>query len=141
MNRVENLTEDQSIKELQSIRADLDDIKTRQLTGDQNLLTYFVQPDTHITKTIAPFQDQSWYIYYYPNSQTRTYNYMEVKANSIINNTGFEIWVWAVAPQFINETTFMVWKLYFFNDSNTVDLDFSVGFRTIEEGTASWQEI
>lgn len=140
-DRVDNLSENQFIEQLQYIRKELDYMKNRQLTGDDSVITHFIEPSTHITKSgITPYDDVSWYVYYHPSSGIRTYNFMEV-SGAVSNSTGFEFWNWSPAPQFINDLEIMVWKLYYFNDSNTTSVDFKVGFRTIEDGTAQWQEI
>lgn len=140
-NRVESLPEDRFVQDLQQIRRELDDIKKRQLTGQNNVLTFFNEPDTHITASAIPaYNDKLFNVFFYPNSGQRTYNFLEIKG-TVIGGTGFESWTWSPNPDYADELTFSVWTLYFFNDGNVVDIDFQAGFRSIEEGTVEWAAI
>lgn len=127
--------------ELKRLQLDIDELKNKQFTGYDNLLTYFVESDTDIIKSsISPFGDATWLITFNPNSGVKTYNFLEVRG-TITNGTGFEAWSWFTDPLNVSQTADTVWRLYFFNDSNSVDVQFEVGFKTIEQGTVTWQEI
>lgn len=139
MTRLDVIPEEQGITEIQDLRKELDEIKQRQIFGDDNLLTYFVRGED-IVINVTPFQTYIWNITYIPNSLKKTYNYLEILA-SFSSATGFEFYSWGASPTSFSEEDRTTWRLYLTNDSNSQTVTFNIGFRALEEGTVEWNQV
>lgn len=140
--RASELPEEQFGNEVKSLRQDLDEIKNQQIVGGDNLLTYFVEGST-ITKTgITDFDEAgTWRIIFTSDSGVASYAQFEVEGVVTGDVDGVDIWQWEADPAYVGSNQ-IAWILRFFNYAiDPVDVTFRVGFRTVEGGTVTWEEI
>lgn len=138
MTRINQLPENATVEKLKYIRSELDNIKKRQLTGGDNLLTY-MNVGPNIVKSISAYDTPMWRITFEPISGKKTYNQLDVLA-SATNPSGFETYIWFVDPA-TEGTNEIAWILYFVNDSNAQTLSLQNGFRALETGEVTWEEL
>lgn len=140
--RASDLPDEQVQNEVQGLRKDLDEIKTKQIVGGDNLLTYFGATEGFIERTLSPYDIVSFRYSFTGVSGARSYSQPHAYVNAVGTLAGDEYVLGNDPdPDSVNSTTTTSYLLHIYNGANTITWQVRFGYRTIEEGEITWQEI